>query len=936
MSYELMNEDRFGWVRLLVLSVLALWVSTGLVGCGQHDLTDTQYVSRAKDYRDKGNLSASVIELKNALVANPKNPEARWLLGKTYAELGNGPAAEKELVRARELGIDDDAIAIPLVRAKILQHQYDEALKLAHTRSGLSKAENAELLVLRGNVFLQLGKQADAGKAFADALALVPDFDDAVIGQARLAAAKRDFDAARTLLQGILKSKPKSAEAWSVMGDVDGESGDNKQAAAAYTKAIESQSNNAAYYLKRAFAYIAEKDFTAAKADIEVLKKRRIRHPGVYYAQGLLQFRTADYASAQTSFEEALKYAPNYLPVLFYLGADHYAQGHYEQARQYLGSVLTSVPDLVPAQELLAKTNLKLKQPDVALKVLESALARTPVQPQVLVLAAQANMDLKRYSVATEYLERAASIDPKDVGIRTQLGINRLALGDTEQGIADLESAAKSAPQATRADALLVVTYLSRREYDKALQFAEAWGKKQADNPVVYNMEGVAYLGKGDSRGARASFEKALSVKHDYVPAAMNLARLDVREKQPAAARKRLEGILADHRDNLPAMLNLAGLASTDGDDADALSWLNKAVQAHPKSIQARSALVRYYLRKKDSTNALAAAQAAQNANPDSIDALDLVGATQLAAGQQKAALATYTEMTRRRPDSATAHYRLGVIQIATGNDEDGRASLNKALELQPTYLQAQLTLVSLDVQSGRYAQGMDLARRVQKQVPDQPAGYLAEGDMLMAQGRNQQAADRYQQALKLQANGSTVRKLHQALLRAGDKARASKTIHDWLSQHPNDLSTRTYLAAAYQSAGDTARAIAEYEAVLKQNDQNAMALNNLAVLYDGKDDARALSLAEKAYKQRPKSPAIMDTLGWMLARHGQNERGLDLLQKASKLLPKSAEIRYHVAYALAQAGKKAQALRELEALQANAEPFPSQKQANALLNRLR
>ena len=81
-----------------------LFITLLLVGCdGIGQRTDAEYVERAQDHLDKGELRAASIELKNALVQNPNHPQARWLLGKIYLEFGQYAAAEKELTRARDL-----------------------------------------------------------------------------------------------------------------------------------------------------------------------------------------------------------------------------------------------------------------------------------------------------------------------------------------------------------------------------------------------------------------------------------------------------------------------------------------------------------------------------------------------------------------------------------------------------------------------------------------------------------------------------------------------------------------------------------------------------------------------------------------------------------------------------------------------------------------
>ena len=81
--------------KLLVLGIV-IGVAFQMVACDESwDLTDQEHLSRAEDFLSQGKSEDAAIELKNALLKNPKNPRARWLLGKLNLEMGSAPAAER-------------------------------------------------------------------------------------------------------------------------------------------------------------------------------------------------------------------------------------------------------------------------------------------------------------------------------------------------------------------------------------------------------------------------------------------------------------------------------------------------------------------------------------------------------------------------------------------------------------------------------------------------------------------------------------------------------------------------------------------------------------------------------------------------------------------------------------------------------------------------
>ena len=73
----------------IVLAALAL------VGCA--DDSPEKRIAAAKEYLQKKDSKAAVIEIKNALQHNPELGEARYLLGSTLLAEGNVAAAEVEL-----------------------------------------------------------------------------------------------------------------------------------------------------------------------------------------------------------------------------------------------------------------------------------------------------------------------------------------------------------------------------------------------------------------------------------------------------------------------------------------------------------------------------------------------------------------------------------------------------------------------------------------------------------------------------------------------------------------------------------------------------------------------------------------------------------------------------------------------------------------------
>jgi tetratricopeptide (TPR) repeat protein len=125
------------------------------------------------------------------------------------------------------------------------------------------------------------------------------------------------------------------------------------------------------------------------------------------------------------------------------------------------------------------------------------------------------------------------------------------------------------------------------------------------DSPVPDNLKGAAQFGKGDHEAARNSYEAALKIQSDFVPALINLAQLDLLANDPAAAEGRYRKVLSYDEGNLKALLAMAVLANHEGQADETEKWLKQAHRHHPEAIQPALMLVDYYQRQGKPLKAL-------------------------------------------------------------------------------------------------------------------------------------------------------------------------------------------------------------------------------------------------------------------------------------------------------------------------------------------
>ena len=905
----------------------------GVTACGKTQTSET-LITEAKQYQQKGDNKAAIIQLKNALQKNPDDVEARYLLGTIYNETADSQSAEKELRKALSLGMSSDKVSPDLGKTLLMQGKFQMVLDEIKQTPG--EKGSAEISTLRGNAYLALGKGKEAKESFEQALKDKPDFPDALIGLAKHSITEKNIDAATQFSEQAVTKNPKNTDVWLFKGDLLRAQGKIEPALAAYDQVLKLQPDNNLAHINKAFLEIGTEKFDVAKADIDAARKTTPNNLIITYAQALLDYRQGKNAAALESLQQVLRVAPEHMPSVLLAGAVQLALGSMPQAEQHLKKYLEKDPGNLYARKLMVSTLLKSRRTQNAIDVLLPALkVAQPDDTQLFALAGESYMQAGDYTKATEYFTKASALAPKAAELHTALGLSKLALGENDRAVAEMATAAALDTKSLKAAALLVMTHLRLKEYDKALATAKLLEQEQPDNPLAYNLKGVAYMGKNNSTAARASFEKALSIQPNSLATVMNLVQLDQQDKKPEVAKKRLEAILEKDKKNSQIITALANLALSQGQTKEATTWLENASTENPDSLQPALLLAAHYLQIGEKHKALTLAQKLQGSNSDTPEALNILGQAQFANDDKPAALATYNKLATIKPDSAPVQFLIAAVHMAMQNQPAASDALKKALALQPEYLEAQLALASLEVTKGNHEQALVIARQIQKKNGKLPIGFALEGDVLMAQKKPDLAVQAYEQAFTLNKNGPLIVKLHKSLSHAGKGKEANSRLIQWLKSHPADNSTRLYLAGTYLFEKKNREAIEQYEAILRQEPKYVPALNNLAWLYQQEKDPRSLEYAEKANQFTPDNPAILDTLGWILMEQGNTSRSLPLLQKASSLAPKAAEIQYHLILGLIKSGDKTKARKELEQLLTTGNTFSKIDEARALLKQM-
>lgn len=703
------------WISRIFLSCVLVTV----IGCGA-ELTDVEYLERAKDSIDKKDYVAAILDLKSSLEKNSENAEARWELGKLYLEIGNLTGAEKEFLLAQKYGVNDEAVLPYLAQVYLPLGKYDAVYELK-VSSTFNKATQANLQASKALAFLAEGKLVNAEKYSEAALKNSPDLPYANYTKAAYLLKSGDINSARQEIEKLTASHENYAPAWSLLGNLERQTNNIEAAELAYSKAIDNRLNNSNDLLSRALLRVYQNKLDLAKQDIALLKQRTTSSPALFYIEGLVMFIENNYPAAEELLGKAVMGDKRNNAAVYYLGATHYYQGHIEQAQNYLSRVISVAPGFLPARQMLAAQNVKLKNFSAVEKLIRPVVNEKTDDVVLINLLADALMAQGETEEGLIWLRRAEELQPKSAEAKARLGQGLFASGEPERAFKLLDAAIQLDPLSQQADTVLIESYLRTRDYAMALQAAESFVSRQPENPIAHNLYGLVHLTQGREEYAQQEFKKAIELSPGYPDAGHNLAQLALINSEYEKAEGYYQEVLKYHQNNLDTLLKYAALEALRNDKQAMRLLLQRAIDAHPSQDQPKILLAKTYLFDKEPSKAFAVIQEYSgnlNANPEIVG---ILGQIYLQNGDNLEASRAFSRLVERYPESVPANFFLGVAYARLGEAENMERAFVRTLELEENHTLARIALTRIQVIQGRLDEANENLTRLKAIAPGNP-----------------------------------------------------------------------------------------------------------------------------------------------------------------------------------------------------------------------
>lgn len=904
--------------RIMKKLCLALVCSSLLIISGCSDKTSDEYIALAETSIQQDDIPSAIIELKNAIGVDAQDPRSRFILGTLYANRGSAAAAEKELIRALDLGYEPNEVLPVLANAYSLQFKHAEIIKLVDESRNLSPEVSTSLLLYKALAHFQLGETYKAKKAVADANEISADSLYSKLGNAYVDFSNKEIDTSLEKINEILREQPDFADAHLLKGQLTSVSDDKEGSVKSFEKYKKLLPNT---YQSRVFlanAYIKNKQFEEAETEIDLLLKVNPEQPFVNQLKGTVRFQANDFINAKLYTENAIQNGLSNVPNKIIAGISAFRLGSYEQAYEYLNSIKGNLPSKHPILKMLAVLELKLGTVSDKELLLTSLDGLTEDDVILLSAASAQLMREGKTSQQKAILDQVNSIEFSDPLRLAQKGMLRLSLDDID-GLTDLEQALALDPDQETANTALARAYIENELYDKALELSGAWIQQKPEEVYGYILAAVANSKLNKIDQAEDMYDQALTIEPSNIAANTYYAdKAEVAGNKLSAA-EFINKIINENPGHLASLKKYFVLQRDLGNTEEGLKTIEAAFNQEPEQLQFRLLFAQALFLEGEYSKSISILEGISPNEFSPNRYWIVLGNAYYSNKQLEKAVNLAENWVSEQPGNKDAYLRLIAMQEISKNDNQALKVSMSAQQVFPEDEQFGMLVTYFNIVTGDIKAAERSYARLSENISKSVAGQGLLGQILFEKGDAKAALPKlkaFYEQKPSQANSSLVAK---ALKELKQYSQAISFLQDHQIQVGKSISSDIQIAELAILSNDYEVAATYYIAVLKIEPNNTRALNNLAyILIEQGKHQMALEYAKRAAELSPEYPAVLDTYGTTLFKTGQFNEAVKVFDKVYNFDKSNAEVALRYAEAMLEAKQTTKAEKILKAIKSD------------------
>lgn len=454
---------------------------------------------------------------------------------------------------------------------------------------------------------------------------------------------------------------------------------------------------------------------------------------------------------------------------------------------------------------------------------------------------------------------------------------------------------------------------LHAKRYEEALEQGELWVQLQPRSQQAQESVGSILMELKRPAEAQLRFEQVLVIAGTGKArdrAYRRVGSILGRQRNRAAAIEIMRTLVAQDDDIPSAHLALAHLA-VRADELDvAVEAAGRALELRPEWEQAALFKAGILVSQKESVKAQKFYEEYLARQPGSTRIRLNYARYLVDLKQWEKAHKQFLLVMRDSPEDADAAYAVGLLSLQTQRLDDAEQFLKTALRLRPDNEQARIYLGQVAEERKDYEE----AERWYSEVAPGERYFEAQSRLgvVIAKQGDLERARKHLHAIRYTSDAQRAQLVlaeEQILREAKQYEEVLSVLNDALEALPEDkelLYARALIAERLDLVD-----IAEHDlrAILARDSDNAQALNALGYTLADRTDRyqEALDLIQRALALKPDDPFILDSMGWVQYRLGNNAEAIHYLNRALKIR-NDAEISAHLGEVLWVTGDRMQA----------------------------
>jgi len=769
----------------ILLVLFSLAVVSGSVLAAYLLLKNRSPGERARSFYEHGVMLAqqhdyakAEIELQNALRLQQDQLPAWRVLVQIQEKLQHWDGLIRSLQSIVGLDPADVEARIKLIKLFTIGGRLYQALELTKA-SDDAESQNSKILGLRAAVLYRLNEKIAAVRQAQAVIAIDPDNADALVVLATDKMANGDAESGLAILKSNAALYDNDIGIQLLKLKIFEQLKDSKSYEALLRQLIDSHPEGNAFRSQLIKFYVSQHRADDAENEMRAMVKANPASDEAELALVRLLYSTKGPSAARQELLARINAGGDVFSYQIALADLALAEGNSSEAEQLLQKLIggeSSPKQALIAQNKLAEIYLKANKIDAADAVVSEVLRKD-----------------------------GRNID----GLKTQAAI-RIARGQPEPAIADLQSALTDQPRSTDVMLLLALAYERIGSIGSAeKQYADA--VKISDyNPAI----GLSYSGFLQRRGKFDRAEQFLVELSKRWPKNINvlvaLARVELARGDWAGAQATAQSVrgVGDTSGMADQLLGQALYGQRKYDES--IAAFQSAADASPSAAQPMASLVQALVRAKKTDKAVEFLKSALQANPDNAEAHVLMGSLELNAGTPDRAVESFKLAIEKQPKNFVGYQALANYYTREKKFDDAIAVLRSGLQLQPKSILLQNAIAGVFEQAGQFEAAISEYERI---LNENPGSMAAANNLasLLSDHRDDKASLEKARSLVASLQESPIPQFKDTLgwlsYRRGDYAIAISLLEKAATALPDVPIVRYHLGMSYVAVGQVANA---------------------------------------------------------------------------------------------------------------------------------